>query len=102
MKNYRHGEIGLFGIDKLPEGLTPSTSKLIMAGATGNGHHIDNGTLYFKQDGDYIFGYLHAENTNLIHPEHKDETGGAKIEDGYYELRKQVEHTPEGLVPVVD
>lgn len=89
-------------VDKLPEGLTPSASKVMMTGSHGNNHAFDRGTLYFRKEGDYVFGYLDAKDTTLLHPEHQDETGGAKIEDGIYELRKQNEFTPEGLVPVQD
>lgn len=101
-KAYRHGEIALVQIENLPEGLELSKSKVIMTGSHGNNHTIDQGELYFKKDGDYIFGYLVAKDTNLLHPEHKDKTGKAKIEDGIYELRTQVEFTPEGLIPVKD
>ena len=101
-KAYRHGEICLVKIDKLPEGIEPSKSKTIMTGSHGNNHDIDNGILYFKQENEFVFGYLVAENTNLLHPEHKDESGTAKIEDGIYQLIKQNEYTPEGLVPIVD
>lgn len=102
LKNYRHGEIALIGIEELPKGLKKSESKVIMAGATGNSHSIDNGTLYFRNEENQVFGYLVAKNTNLLHPEHKDETGVAKIEDGIYKLIKQVEYTPDGLIPVID
>ena len=73
-----------------------------MSGSHGNSHSIDNGTLYFKKENDFVFGYLVAKNTNLLHPEHKDETGKAKIEDGVYQLIKQQEFTPQGLVPIID
>jgi hypothetical protein len=99
---YRHGEIALVKVDKLPEGLKLSKSKTIMTGSHGNNHDIDKGELYFTNEGVYIFGYLVAKDTNLLHPEHKDKTGGAKIEDGIYQLIKQQEYTPSGLIPVID
>lgn len=103
MKNYRHGEIALVGVKELPKDLELSNSKCIMVGSHGNSHTIDNGDLYFKKDGDFIFGYLVAKNTHLIHPEHKEKNGkSCKIADGIYQLIKQNEYTPEGLVPVID
>lgn len=102
VKVYRHGEVLLAKIAKLPKGLKASKEKVFMVGSHDNNHAIDNGTLYFKQEGTFIFGYLKAKNTSLLHPEHKDKNGKAKIEDGLYELRKQQEHTPQGLVPVID
>lgn len=105
-KAYRHGEIALVKIDKLPKGIEKSDSKVLMSGSHGNSHTIDNGIFYPKTDDQYIFGYLEAKNTNLLHSEHGNSKKGllksAKIEDGFYELRKQHEHTPQGLSPVID
>lgn len=101
MKAYRHGEIALCQIEKLPESLTPSKEKIFMVGSHGHNHSIDNGTLYFKNEDGFVFGYLEAKNTTLYHPEHGVD-GKAKIEDGFYKLVKQQEHTPDGLIPVID
>jgi hypothetical protein len=99
-KCYRHGETALRKIDKLPVDLELSKSKVFMKGSHGHDHSIDKGNLYFKNDGVYVFGYLEAKNTKLFHPEHSPK--GDKIEDGVYELRKQQEYTPSGLVPIID
>jgi hypothetical protein len=99
---YRHGEVMLRGISKLPPGLKQETTKVFMTGSHGHDHSINNGKLYFKKDGVYVFGYLVAKNTSLLHPEHSPKTGDAQIKDGVYELRKQQEYTPEGLVPIAD
>lgn len=101
-KAYRHGEVLLVKVEKLPKGLESSKEKVFMVGSHGNNHAIDNGKIYFKKEDEFVFGYLEAKNTNLLHPEHKDKSGGAKIEDGFYKLIKQQEFTPEGLVPVQD
>lgn len=100
--NYRHGEIGLHQIKALPKGLERANTKVFMTGSHGHNHSISSGDLYLKKDGDYVFGYLVAKNTSLLHPEHSPNMGDAKIEDGVYELRKQQEYTPDGLVPVID
>lgn len=100
-KAYRHGEVLLLKIDKLPEDLKPSKEKVFMIGSHGNNHSIDKGILYFKTDGT-TFGYLEAKDTSLVHPEHSPKSGKAKIEDGFYQLIKQQEYTPEGLIPVID
>ena len=99
---FRHGEVGLLKVSKLPKGLKEANTKIFMTGSHGNNHSIDNGKLYFVKEDTYVFGYLVAKNTNLIHSEHKDKTGGAKIEDGIYQMLKQQEFTPNGLVPVID
>ena len=101
MKNYRHGEVALIQIDKLPDNLEKSKSKVFMVGSHGHNHSIDRGEIYLKQDG-FTFGYLIAKNTSLLHPEHSPKTGDAKIEDGIYQMVKQLEYTPDGLVPIID
>lgn len=72
-----------------------------MKGQTGNSHLFDNGSIFLKEVNQYVFGYFKAKNTTLFHPEHGKD-GKAKLPDGLYELRRQVEYTPNGLVPVID
>jgi hypothetical protein len=91
---WRHGEIIGVLINKLPDGLELSKSKVIMVGSHSNSHTIDKGELYFKKEGDYVFGYLVAKNTTLLHPEHGDKNGRAKIADGIYKLIKQNDSCP--------
>lgn len=76
-----------------------------MIGVTGNNHSFDNGVFYEKKDGDFVIGYFEAKNTTLLHNDHgiqKGHTREAKIEDGIYEVRRQVEQTIEGMKPVQD
>ena len=101
-KAFRHGEILFLSIDKLPEGLEETKTKQIMTGSHGNSHTFDNGEIYFKQEDEFIFGYFVAKNTNLFHSEHSPKIGDANLPDGIYQLRKQNEHAPAGLTPVVD
>lgn len=98
---YRHGEILLLKISKLPNGLKKSESKVLMTGSHGNNHSIDTGNFYPTNDGT-TFGYLVAKNTHLLHPEHKEKSGYCDIKDGIYQLIKQQEYTPDGLIPVID
>jgi hypothetical protein len=100
-KVYRHGEIAFVKIDKLPTGLVQSKTKTIMRGSHGNSHDFDNGKLYLKKIDDYIFGYFVAKDTTLFHPDH-GKNKKANLPNGVYELRKQNEFTPAGLVPVTD
>ena len=99
MNNYRHGEIGLFQIDKLPKGLKKTKTNVLMKGSHANSHTFDNGEIYLTNDGQ-LFGYLVAKDTKLFHPEHSPK--GCKIKDGIYKLIKQQEYTPDGFVPVLD
>jgi hypothetical protein len=101
IKMYRHGEVGLVKVSKLPKGLKQSDTKTLMSGSHGNSHSFDNGKLYLIKESDYVFGYLVAKNTTLYHAEHGD-NGKAKIKDGIYQLLRQQEYTPQGLIPVID
>jgi len=106
MTNYRHGDLALIGIGKLPDKLEVSKSNVLMEGKS-NTHTFDNGKFYPKITGQFIIGYLEAtSNTHLFHAEHGKEIVGklkkAKIQKGFYELRRQVEDTHEGMKPVVD
>lgn len=106
-KGYRHGDLAFIQIDKLPEGLKESKTNIILqTGSGGNPHSFKGGKFYPKQESDYIIGCLETKDTILYHPEHGDKKIGAvkeaKIKDGIYEIRRQVEKTHEGMRPVVD
>jgi hypothetical protein len=107
LKNYRHGDLGLIGVDALPEGLKKSSTKILMTGSGGNDHTFDHGEFYPHQDG-IVIGYLVANNrTRIYHPEHGKIVKGkelreARIDAGIYELRRQQEETNDGMRPVVD
>lgn len=107
IKAVRHGEILLVPVKSLPRGLKKATTNVIMNGSGGHDHTVSNADLYFKKDGDYIFGYLRAKRgAKLYHKEHglKKVNGlmEAPLKAGYYQLRQQVEKTNEGLRPVQD
>ena len=102
LKCTRHGEILFVPTKSIPKGLTEAKTKVIMQGSHGNNHSFDNGKLYLKQDGQYIFGYFKAKNTSLLHPEHSPNIGDAKLSDGNYEIRKQQEYINKELIPIID
>lgn len=98
MKAYRHGENLILKIDKLPEDVKELETNIFATGSSNNNHSVTTGKLYKKENE----LYLEAKDTSLIHPEHSPNNGDAKIEDGFYQIIKQVEFTPEGLKPVID
>lgn len=98
---YRHGEIILVKIDKLPDGLKQEKTTLLAQGKTGNSHKFKGGKIYFKNVNSYVYGYLEAKNTSLYHIEHSPKYE-AVIEDGIYELRKQQEWVNGDLKQVID
>jgi len=106
IKATRHGDLCLVHIDQLPEGLTLSSTPTLMQGVNGNNHDVKNGTAYFKDVDQFVFGYLVAlPGCQLIHPDHGSGDGAIKTADigeGVYELRRQFEHKHESMTPVLD
>jgi len=108
LNNFRHGDLCLIGIDKVPEGLKESKTNIIMKGSNNNPHIVKNGKLYLQNKGDYIIGYLEAgKKCVLLHKEHGKIIRGrtlreANIKEGVYELRCQMEHTNKSMKRVVD
>lgn len=108
MNNYRHGDLSLHQIEKLPEGLQEiATKKVLYTGRSNNNHSFDNGTFYPLKKGDSIIGYFVAQDTTLSHPDHgrkikRKKLREARIEDGIYEVRRQKEITHAGMRPVED
>jgi len=105
--NIRHGDLSLIGIKELPKELKPTKTKILMVGSGGNNHSIDNGKVYLKNEDECVFGYLEAKDTRLYHIEHGKKIKGrnlkeVKIEDGFYQLRKQQEIGHKEMRPVVD
>lgn len=107
MKNYRHGDLALCGIDKLPENLEVTKTNILMEGKTAS-HRFKNGDVYLKEVNEHVFGYFVAtKDTVLLHTDHGEAVKGrkikeAKVQKGVYELRRQTEDTNEGLKPVID
>lgn len=108
MKNYRHGDLALLGIKKLPKDLKETKTDIIMKGSHGHDHTVTNAKLYLKKSGEFIIGYMVAEKGCILyHPEHGKVVEGkklreAEVDQGIYELRKQCEDTNEGMKPVID
>ena len=106
-KLYRHGEIVFEVIDKVPDNLTATKTNILFAkGNTGNSHTFKGGNIYLKNENEYVFGYFEAKNTTLYHKEHGDKKVGelksAKLPNGNYKLRRQVEWINGELRQVVD
>jgi len=104
-KAYRHGDVVLLQISKLPKGLLSAKTKILMVGNTGNHHSFDKGTFYPQDDKKFVIGYFRAKGTTLLHSDHGEKSGGtrkAKLPDGIYEVRRQVESTHQGMKPVID
>ena len=107
MKPIRHGDLALFPVDKLPEGLKEAKTKIIMTGSGGNNHSFDNGVFHPVINSGFVVGYLVAEKTTLYHMEHGKKVSGEKlreanIPDRIYRCEKQREDTHDRMKPVED
>ena len=106
--NIRHGDMCLIGIEKLPEGLVPAKTNVLMRGSGGNDHAFTEGTFYPTTKDQFVFGYFVAQKgCKLLHPDHgkkikKKSLREASVPEGIYELRRQFEDTHEGMKEVVD
>lgn len=107
MKNYRHGDLVLIGIDSIDDSdLEPQ--KEIHGGSHGHPHSIVNGDFYPNRSGENKIGSLVVyKGGYLTHEEHGEVVEGeslkrAYVDLGIYEVRVQVEDTPEGMRKVID
>ncbi|MEK7179906.1 MAG: hypothetical protein AAB706_00355 [Patescibacteria group bacterium] len=105
--NYRHGDICFIEISKLPTGLKATKDDVILlSGSGGNPHTFKGGIFYPKINGEFIIGYFKAKDTRLYHLDHGEKKVGglkeAKIGDGIYEIRRQVEVVNGQMRQVVD
>lgn len=107
MNKYRQGDVDFIQIESLPKDLEKSSSNVILQeGSGGNPHSFEGGEFYPQLKGDTL-GYLKANNTKLLHSEHGEILRGdglkeGVIEDGIYQISRQVEETHDGMKPVID
>lgn len=107
MKNYRHGDILLVGIEKLPK-VESKGQQEIHGGSHGHPHSIVNGVFYPQRSEPNTLGYLEVkENGYLTHEEHGVVVEGshlkqAHIEAGFYEVKVQVEDGHDEMREVID
>lgn len=104
-KAYRHWEILLEVINKLPEWLEKTNQNEFIKWSHWHSHSFDNWELYLKKEDEFIFGYFIAKNTTLLHSEHWDWNNNlkqSKIKDWIYRCRRQVEYINWELKQVID
>ncbi len=103
MKNYRHGDISLHLIDKLPDGIKKVKSNGVFnlkeGEATGHFHQLKGDfEIYQDEEGRNVLNV--NKKSTLTHPEHKEIT----IEKGIYIQEQEIEYDPftEELNKVID
>lgn len=101
MEKYRHGDVLIERIEKLPpkKNLTEQKHLTLAEGeVTGHSHRISEGAgKLFKFD-DRMFLKVQSEIATLVHEEHHALT----LPQGDYEIKIQREYSPEGWRRVQD
>lgn len=92
--NYRHGDVDIIGVEKLPEGLKEvNTLTLAFGEATGHHHSFavaDRKNLTIYEDAQGNKWITVAKNSALTHQEHKTLT----IKKGFYQVKIEQEFDP--------
>ena len=99
MKNIqiRQGDVMAITIDKLPKGLKKKKDNvLVHSDSTMHDHTLVKGVVYLGKD-----GKMYADvpvDTQIVHTMDHDPVDVPK---GFYEIRRQVQHTKDDMVEVV-
>jgi len=100
------GDLALIRVDALPdEDLKVNETGVVAHSETGHNHTLDDtavATLY-EVESDPLAAYIKADGpVNLVHHRSFDPHETINLDDGIYKVRRQREHTPEGLRRVAD
>ena len=94
---YRQGDLLFRAIERLPEGLIPRSSQVIVEGeATGHSHCLLEGRVLEDTQGALFLEVGKA--TQVIHQEHH----ATELPPGFYQVIRQREYTPEAIREVFD
>lgn len=87
MKQYRHGDLLIEQINKLPKELKKQKTNTLLEGiATGHAHRAEGGDVYSDKDGNI---FIKVNDTAILtHDEHSD----VELENGYYKVIRQQEY----------
>lgn len=96
-KQIRQGDVFLFPIEKLPEGVKPEDTKTVAYGEVTGHHHDLVGTAQVYSLENQLFAEV-GEDVVITHQEHSQ----LAVEKGLYEIRIQQEYTPEEIRNVLD
>ena len=90
---FRHGDLLLYPVDSIPEGLPVKKDTVLLEGeVTNHFHRLNGGTVFAEkptQENTYLLGYFELEkDTNLTHEEH----GTIVLTPGKYKFLAQREY----------
>lgn len=94
---YRQGDVMAIAITKLPKGLKKKGNNvLVHSDSTMHDHTLVKGTVYVDREGK-MFAEV-PSNTQIVHTADHDPID---IPKGFYEVRRQVQHTMGDMTAVV-
>jgi hypothetical protein len=97
---YRHGDVIIQGVDRLPPHTQPRSGTILAYGeVTGHSHRFAASDLVqlWEREGT-LFLEVKAPTAALIHEEHRR----IDIPQGFYRYWKQREYRPEAFIEVED
>lgn len=93
MSQFRHGDVMVEQVEKLPENRRKAQHTILAHGElTGHCHRIaeqDAAVLYDTPDGMYL--HVTAKEATLVHDEHD----AIKLDTGFYRVWRQREYSPK-------
>jgi len=93
----RQGDIMAIRIDKLPKGLRKKGSNILVhSDSTMHDHTLKKGTVFVDREGK-LFADV-PEKTQIVHTA---DHSPIDIPKGFYEIRRQVQHSMGDMVQVV-
>lgn len=97
---WRHGDVMIAKVEKLPEGAKPKHGNVLVRGeVTGHSHRIqDVGSAELYEADGQLFLHVGEAGARLVHEEHKP----IALPAGYYRIWQQREYTPEAIRRVRD
>lgn len=97
---WRHGDVLIAAISKIPTSATPRPGTILAYGEiTGHSHRLQNpDSAELWEAGGTLFLRILAESATVVHEEHKPIT----LPRGTYRVWMQREYTPSEIRTVVD
>ena len=106
MKYTAQGDLNIFAVDTIPEGLTekePENGSHILAHSETGHHHVVDGNAVRVFEQDEFVSYLDVEKeANVVHLRSFDTHEPVSLSPGQYRITRQREYTPEGFRRAAD
>lgn len=106
MKYIAQGDLNIFSVDIIPDGLTekePENGNHVLAHSETGHHHVIDGSAVRVFEQDEFISYLDVEKeSNVVHLRSFDTHEPVALSPGQYRITRQREYTPEGFRRAAD